>query len=225
MRIVTWNCRRGPLATKRAALSSYDADILVLTEASRPAVAESDVAWFGERRFGVAVIARPPFRLAPVQSLSVPCVYPISVVGPESFTLLAVWTWAAPTYRQALLAGLHAYAHLPTPWVVAGDFNGNVCFDRPRQRVKWRDSFELLESVGLVSAYHTFANVIPGQEPVPTHYFLTHRDRPFHIDYCYIPAVWVDRLVNVSIAPFEEFASLSDHRPVSIAITPNAEAD
>lgn len=216
--MVTWNCRRGPLAAKRAALAGLDADIVVLAEAPRPSAAESDVVWFGEKKYGVAVIARPPFRLTSISQAAVPCVYPVRVDGPEAFTLLAVWTWPAPTYRHALMNGLLAYENLPMPWVVAGDFNGNVCFDTPRRKVKWRDSFERLEAAGLVSAYHTFANAIPGEEPVPTHYFQTHRDAPFHIDYCYIPAGWVDRLDSVRIAPFEEFASLSDHRPISITI-------
>ena len=75
-----------------------------------------------------------------------------------------------------------------------------------------------LEAAGLVSAYHAFTGAIPGQEPVPTHYFRTHRDKPFHIDYCYIPTAWMARLENVSIAPFEDFAPLSDHRPITITI-------
>jgi endonuclease/exonuclease/phosphatase family metal-dependent hydrolase len=218
MRITTWNCRRGPLAAKRAALEALDADIVVLSEAPRPSDAETDVLWFGDTKLGVAVIARPPFRLAPIARADVPCVYPVSVDGPEKFTLLAVWTWAAPSYREALMNGLLAYAHLPKPWVVAGDFNGNVCFDPPRRKLKWRDSFDRLEAAGLVSAYHTFSGAVLGKEPVATHYFLTHRDKPFHIDYCYIPGEWTARLENVRIAPFDEYASLSDHRPITVTI-------
>ena len=224
MRIVAWNCRRGPLAVKRAALAALDADVVVLSEAPRPKAAEPDLLWFGTGKFGVAVAAREPFRVTPFPQQIVPCVYPVAVDGPERFTLLAVWTWPAPSYREALMNGLLAYHDLPRPWVVAGDFNGNVCFDRPRQKLKWRDSFDRLEAAGLVSSYHTFAGATPGAEPVPTHYFRTHRDEPFHIDYCYVPAAWMDRVESVDIAPFEAFASLSDHRPITVTVRPAPDA-
>ena len=218
MRIVTWNCRRGPLAIKRAALEAFAADIIVLTEASRPKPDETDVLWFGEGKYGVAVVAKPPFAVTRADSSSLPCVYPISVSGPETFTLFAVWTWEAPTYKGALMNGLDAYANLPKPWVFAGDFNGNVRFDRPRAKAKWRDCFARLEAEGLVSAYHVHTGAVPGEEPDPTHYFRTHHDKPFHIDYCYIPAAWAERLEEVRIASFDEFAALSDHRPLSITL-------
>ena len=79
--------------------------------------------------------------------------------------------------------------------------------------MKWRDSFDLLEDAGCVSAYHAFTGVPHGEEPIATHYFLTRRERPFHIDFCFVPRAW--QLDDVSIASFEEFASLSDHRPIT----------
>jgi len=220
MRLVTWNCRRGPLAAKRAALATLDADVAVLSEAPRPAksAGERDMLWFGDGTLGVAVIARPPYRVRALPQAGVPCVYPVRITGPRRFTILAVWTWPAPSYRQALENGLDAYAHLPGPVVVAGDFNGNVRFDRPRRRRKWADCFARLESAGMVSAYHAFSGAVHGEEPDATHYFLTHRDRPFHLDYCYIPKRWMRRVRSVRVAPYEEFAALSDHRPITVAL-------
>lgn len=146
MRIVTWNCRRGALATKRAALARCRA----------------------------------------------------CTPSPSS----------APTRSRCSGCGRA--------------FNGNVCFDRPRGRTTWRDCFARLEREGLVSAYHSHSGAVPGSEPVPTHYFLTHQDKPFHLDYCFIPTAWTQRLERVTIAPFDEFKTLSDHRPVTVSIS-NAE--
>ena len=114
--------------------------------------------------------------------------------------------------------GLDAYQHLPKPWVFAGDFNGNVSFDRPRARTKWSDCFSRLEAEGLVSVFHAHTGTVHGQEDVPTHFFLTHRDRPFHIDYVFIPETWLPRLQSVTIAAFDEYASLSDHRPITFVL-------
>lgn len=218
MKITTWNCRRGPLDEKIAALDGLESDIIVLTEASRPKRSTRSVTWFGDRRYGVAIVARSPYRMRAIKPLTVPCVYPVSVSGPEAFTLFGVWTWPAPSYKQALINGMAAYSHLPKPWVFAGDFNGNVAFDRPRAKTKWQDCFTQLESEGLISAFHAKTGTDHGKEEIPTHYFLTRRERPFHIDFCFIPQAWLSRLEHVYIAPFEEFATLSDHRPVSITL-------
>jgi endonuclease/exonuclease/phosphatase family protein len=218
MKLTTWNCRRGPLNEKIAALDDLRSDILVLTEASPPRTATPDILWFGERRYGVAIVARPPYRVQRLRHSAVPCVYPVRVSGPQTFTLFGIWTWQAPTYKQALINGLDAYVRLPKPWVIAGDFNGNIGFDRPRARTKWSDCFARLEAQGLVSAFHAHTGTNHGAELVPTHYFLTHRDRPFHIDYCFIPEAWLPQLQDVTIAPYEKYASLSDHRPVSFAL-------
>lgn len=176
MQILTWNCRRGPLAAKRAAVESLGSDVVVLTEASRPSAQDTDVMWFGQSRYGVAVYARPPYAVRSFARDDVPCAYPLEVTGPRSFTLFAVWTWAAPSYQLALLNGLQAYQSLPKPWVVMGDFNGNVKFDRPRsKKAKWWECFQLLENEGLVSAYHDFTQIAAGSDDeVPTHYFRTH---------------------------------------------------
>jgi len=165
MRIATWNCARGPLAKKRAALDALDPDIVVLTEAPAPGPDMPDVLWFGERRLGVAIYAKPPFRVTRTRQVRpIPCVYPAKVTGPTAFTIFGVWTWPAPTYKAAFLNGLDAYGHVRGPRVFAGDFNGNVDFDKTRGRTKWSDGFARLHSEGLVSAYHRDRPL--GREPI-----------------------------------------------------------
>jgi hypothetical protein len=93
MRIATWNCARGPLAAKRAALDALGPDVVVLTEASQPVSNQTDALWFGDGQFGVAIYARPPFTVRELPSSRVvPCVYPVAISGPTSFTLFGVWT-------------------------------------------------------------------------------------------------------------------------------------
>jgi len=215
IRIVTWNCARGPLVAKRAAIDAIAPDVVVLTEAPRPSPDQTDLLWFGDGRFGVLIYTRPPFQARELPtSRAVPCVYPVEIIGPTCFSLIGVWTWPAPSYKQAFLNGFAAHEYLSGPTVVAGDFNGNVDFDRPRSRSRWSQCFELLRARGSVSAYHGERPF--GKEPDPTHYFQWNRGRPFHLDYCFVPRDW--SIDAVSVGSYSDWARLSDHRPVAVDV-------
>lgn len=157
MRIVAWNCSRGPLAEKLSALESLSPNIAVLSEAPPPPTESDQVLWFpsGVSSLGVQVRAHGQYRLERLPRAELPnCVNPVKVLGPLPFNLLAVWTWPAPTYEKAFTNALNAYADMISsgPTVVAGDFNGNPVYDKPRQRVKWGDAFSRLNRLGVVSA-------------------------------------------------------------------------
>jgi endonuclease/exonuclease/phosphatase family metal-dependent hydrolase len=102
-----------------------------------------------------------------------------------------VWTWRAPTYGRTLLKGLQAYKGLLAdgPAVVAGDFNSNAIWDRENPGANHSMAVELLAGCDLVSAYHEFFDEPHGQEnhERATHYHGWKSDRPFHIDYCFVP--------------------------------------
>ena len=220
MRITTWNCARGPFAIKRTALDHLESDIVVLTEAPRPKAGDSDVHWFGKGSLGIAMYAARPFTIHRTHDRkSTADVYPVAVRGPVSFTLVGVWTHPTPNYRKPLLDGLAACARCPGPWVVAGDFNGNVKFDTPRRKASWRQCFDTLGARGLVSAYHEHTGIALGHDAeLPTHYFQWKRDRPFHLDYCLVPRIW--RIEAVTIGSYDDWATLSDHRPVTVDVVP-----
>ena len=71
-----------------------------------------------------------------------------------------------------------------------------------------------LHSEGLVSAYHGDRPL--GRESDPTHYFQWRQDRPFHLDYCFVPRSWL--LDRVHVGNYADWASLSDHRPVVVDV-------
>ena len=224
MRIVTWNCCHGPYATKAAHALALGGDITVLTECSRPLDADSPQRrWFGvEGRWGITVLATELYRLDPLPQVpDLPhYVIPVQVSGPVNFLLIAVWTWPEPSYVRVLERGFTAYADLmrEQPTVVAGDFNSNSFFDRPRSALTHSTIVAQLAEYGLVSSYHHFFGEPQGGETRPTFYFYRKADQPFHIDYCFVPHAWGDRLTNVAVAPFAEGPALSDHRPVTVDV-------
>jgi endonuclease/exonuclease/phosphatase family metal-dependent hydrolase len=104
--------------------------------------------------------------------------------------------------------------------VVAGDFNDNIRWDKPRGRWSHGKTVKRLRDFGLVSAYHTFHTVAQGAEQHPTMYW---RDRKkggpaYHIDYCFIPAAW--RVAAADVGEFDPWVRLSDHVPLIIDVDP-----
>ncbi|HEU5296378.1 MAG TPA: endonuclease/exonuclease/phosphatase family protein [Burkholderiaceae bacterium] len=226
MRIVAWNCCRGPMAKKLAALEGLQPDLAVISEALAPERESAQLLWFPSNasRLGIQVRCFGAYRLRRVKRAELPnCVVPLRISGPVGFNLLAVWTWPAPSYTQAFLNGLSAYPGLLRrgPTVVAGDFNGNPVFDKPTQRVKWwTTGFSRLHDAGLVSAYHEFNRVAFGGEPHATHHFLRKPERPFHIDYCFVPRSWAQRRLQVEVAHGPQWRLLSDHFPIVVDADP-----
>ncbi len=47
----------------------------------------------------------------------------------------------------------------------------------------------MLSDAGLVSAHHEWNAETHGQEKTPTDYLLWKEDRPYHIDYCFVPRI------------------------------------
>ncbi len=92
-------------------------------------------------------------------------------------------------------------------------------FDRAHPRYPFRSVSSKFEELGLCSAYHAFTGEPIGQETRPTFYFRYHRHAPFHIDYILIPQSWRPALSSVSVGTFDEFAGLSDHRPLTARFT------
>jgi hypothetical protein len=223
MRIVAWNCCRGPIASKVAALEALRPDVAIISEALEPDKESARLLWFpsSTSRLGIQVRCFGQHKIKRLRAaVDLPtCVVPVRVTGPTNFNLLAVWTRPDPSYTQAFLNGLSAYAHLLRrgPTVVAGDFNGNPVFDKPTARNKWwTRGFTQLHEAGLVSAYHQFNGAAFGAERHPTHHFLRKPARPFHIDFCFVPRTWAQRKLDVLVAAGPEWAALSDHFPLVV---------
>jgi len=222
MRIVAWNCCRGPFEKKLAALGTLSPDVAVISEALQPTQESSQVLWFPSNasRLGIQVRAYGKFRLRRLPAADLPnCVVPVRVTGSAPFDLLAVWTWPAPSYIKAFLNGLDAYSSLLTSGatVVAGDFNGNPVFDKPGRGLKWSAGFSKLHDAGLVSAYHHVHHVGYGAEREATHHFLRKAERPFHIDFCFVPQRWTTRPLQARIMHGPDWRLLSDHFPLVVS--------
>ena len=130
MRLVTWNCCRGPAPSKLPVLAALSPSVSVIPECPQPADTNS-MLWFGNNpRQGIAVAASEPYRISPAETRDVPpYAFPVQVTGPTSFLLLAIWSQRNPDFRyvRAVIRAVEIYRDLivSQPTVIAGDFNSN----------------------------------------------------------------------------------------------------
>jgi hypothetical protein len=226
MRLVTWNCCRGPFAKKVPLLESFAPDITIIQECPKPDHESDHCLWFGDnQRQGILVQSFGPYTVSALPSApDVPnYIIPIQVHGPFSFVLLAVWSKANPDYRyvEAVVRAVEIYENLLTtsPSIVIGDLNSNAIWDSTHPpELNHSALVKLLNRIGLVSSYHHFHGEAHGAESRPTYYFHWNEYKSYHIDYCFIPHSWAPHINLVEIGSHDEWKKYSDHRPLLVDV-------
>ena len=227
MRLVTWNCCRGPFADKIPLLDSLASDIAVVQECAKPSIESPNCLWFGDNpKQGIAVLASAPYRLKALPALknTPKYVIPLSVTGPREFTLLAVWTLGKQPYPyvEAAAIAVEMYRGLiaESPTVLIGDLNSNAIWDATHPpKLNHSALVKQLATLGLDSAYHSSYNEPHGSETRPTFFHRWSKEHPYHIDYCFIPQQWSPHIVRVEIGSYEDWKDYSDHRPLLVELS------
>lgn len=227
-RLVTWNVSRD-LRRKRSNLETLRPDIAVLQEVSqRDMEAYPGSFWTGQlpnKGLGVAAFNGWRVEVDPAWDARIEFVVPLRVFGPAAFTLLAAWVMSRRAVRVhpdhpergQMLQALDAYRPLLREGsaVVAGDFNNAVRWDTPHGRANHSTAVAGFSELGMVSAYHVFAGVDQGHELDPTIYWTWNQQKPYHIDYIWLPVPW-SKGMTVEVGDYATWveAGLSDHVPV-----------
>ena len=237
MRIITWNCNMA-FRNKASLILALKPDILIVPECEHPdkliypagTLRPSDTLWFGENRnkgLGIFSYSEFRFKVLDLHNENFKTVVPISVSNAHfSFTLLAIWAnnpkdpdgqyvtqvWKAIAHYNSIISG--------SKTILIGDFNSNTIWDRPKREGNHSSVVQSLEKKGIVSTYHSHFNQIQGKEKHPTLYLYRHRDRPYHIDYCFASSDLVKHLQSVEIGRFKAWAKYSDHVPVIVTFNP-----
>lgn len=225
MRIVSWNVYRGECRERASDLAALGADITVLQECGQPTAPEDEhCQWFGSIPIqGVGVLTRAPWTVKrlPQSPLVQDSAYLARVQGPVPLNILAVWTKPRPTYVLSLIEALNVYRDrlLDGPTIVVGDFNSHWVWDARSATANHSHLVKLLhDEFGLVSAYHSHdTGCEPGKEQ-PTLYWQWKENQPFHVDYCFLPKVWLPCVRSVEVGSFADWEGKSDHRPLVVDI-------
>ncbi|MEO6612611.1 MAG: hypothetical protein ABIT05_14405 [Chitinophagaceae bacterium] len=168
---------------------------------------------YGDHRFKLHKSYNPDFRN----------IVPLVVTGGKiDFTLFAIWAnnpldkgyeyvgqvWKALRYYDDLLRSEKT--------ILAGDFNSNTIWDKPRREGNHSTIVALLETKKIYSSYHLFHKQRQGQEKHNTLFMYRNEDKGYHIDYCFASLDFLKRIVAVEIGEHKDWSGHSDHTPLSI---------
>ena len=228
------------LDAKIERLLALQPDVAVVPECAAPDILRRKAGLFVPSAFewvrgsldhkGLAVLAWGRYQLHRLtDDPSIHYALPVRVTGPTQFTLLAIWAFnECPTNDPGpLLSAVNRYADVldDGPAVVAGDFNNHFYFDRPGRACNHANALAEMNRRGMFSAYHRAANIEAGSEVDPTLYWMRHRDRAYHVDYCFLSRHWKDRLGKVEIGRADDWIGYSDHMPLVIELNPSPLGD
>lgn len=229
MKLITWNCNGG-FEKKAEQFFECRPDVAVVQECSEASACAEyrggyTGLWFGSNRNkGLAVFCKEGWvarvRADPAQQWIVP----VGISGNVNFTLVAVWACAVRgSRRESYVGQIHRSLSSGAEWlsdrrtVFAGDFNSNAVWDRNRNPDNHSSMVKKLARLGLVSAYHSATGETHGQESQPTFHLYRHADKPYHLDYVFIPKRWRPRS-RVRVGGFDDWSKLSDHYPVVVEL-------
>ena len=222
---------------KAGYLMDFDPDILVITECEHPEKLLSrdeikkptNILWFGKnlhKGLGVFSYNKYRIRLLDCHNTNLQLIAPIEVTkGNLQFILFAVWA-NNPTdpdgqYVEQIWKAIHHYDNLleNKKVILAGDFNSNTIWDRPRRKGNHSAVVDYLSKKGIESIYHNHYKQEQGKEQHPTQYMYRHRDKPYHLDYCFASRWFSRKLVSAEIGEYDSWIKYSDHMPVIASFT------
>lgn len=213
---------------------THKPDILIVPECECPdkllfpvnTPKPTDILWYGKNQNkGLAIFSYSDYRFTVLDNHNqdLQMIIPIAVTGGKyDFNLFAVWA-NNPTdrdgqYIEQVWKAVHHYDTLltDTKTILIGDFNSNKIWDRKHRESNHSSVVKLLEDKGIYSSYHLHHKQAQGSEEHPTLYMYRHKDKPYHIDYCFASADMMEKLTSVEVGDYDVWTQYSDHVPVIV---------
>lgn len=234
MRLITWNCQ-GAFRKKVDFILELKPDILVVQECEHPDKLKfnektpkpQDIYWYsdgGKKGLGLFSYSDFKFELLPEFNPEFRYILPFRLKGNgKTFTFFAIWAmnnkenyearyigqiWLAINYYQDLLSN--------NTTILIGDFNSNKIWDYKDRVGNHSDVVNKLAEQKIHSVYHYHFNTEQGKEKHSTLFMYRKKEKPYHIDYCFVSEDLLDKLKEVEIGTYEKWTVHSDHSPLNI---------
>lgn len=220
---------------KAATILAFEPDILIVVECENldklksieNTIEPTDKLWFGKNQHkGLAIFSFRDYRFKVMDchNEDFKMVIPIEITDGEfDFTLFLIWAYNPSDkdgkYVTQIWKAINHYDHLLTdkPVVLIGDFNSNTIWDNKKRRLGSHSAVvNQLASKGIVSTYHLHHSQIQGKEQHPTFYMYRHKDKPYHIDYCFVSSDIIKSLKSVEVGEYDYWIKYSDHVPMIV---------
>lgn len=235
MKLLTWNCQ-GAFRKKYSLVAGLKPDLAVIQECEHPdkltwksGSPPSQILWFGRNRnrgVGVCSWTDLQFELSALHDDTIQLCLPIQITSPVSFHLVAVWAKDHAKSKLSYIAQVYqaiaAYRDFITcsDTLFLGDFNSNSGRDTKSKLGNHALVTNALVDLGMISAYHYIYREKPGKETRATFFMGRNHEKPFHIDYAFIPTRWLRRLKTVRVGDPLEWLEYSDHMPLYVEFIP-----
>ena len=221
---------------KASQVLKYDPDIVVIPECEHPdklkfgieTKTPNDIAWFGNNHnkgLGVVSYSDYKIQLSNLHNPEFRTILPLIVSNHKHrFLVFAIWAnnpddkpnqyvgqvWKAINFYSKQIRNKKT--------ILVGDFNSNTIWDKPRREGNHSTVVDFLERKGIHSTYHKFFKQKQGREKHNTLFMYRHKDKSYHIDYCFASEDLIQKLKHVEIGRHQDWCRHSDHTPLIVTI-------
>lgn len=231
MKIISWNCNQ-KFREKFKLLEEFDADILIIQECENPAESKleeykkwaQNYLWVGDNKHkGLGIFAKPEIELKKLgwSDEGYKLFLPFIING--EFDVVAVWTKAGTKKSNSYISQLWNYIQLnkgiieDSKPMIIGDFNSNALWDKERKLGNHSDVVNALKKFDIHSLNHAKQKEPHGAETQPTIYMYRNIEKPYHIDYAFLPNSLLED-ADIEIGKAEVWLQHSDHMPLFLTL-------
>lgn len=222
MRIVSWNSS-GKFREKFKNIQKIKADIYVIQECENPKkYIESEYnnfaknyIWIGEKENkGLGIFASEQVKIENNNWKAYCLRNFLSIKVNDKFDVVGVWA-CNPYIEEYYIYQSINIENYNKKTIIIGDFNSNSIWDKKHGNRNHTNVVNELKNKGLISAYHYVYKEKQGCETKKTFYLYRHKDKGYHIDYCFIDK---EILKKFEILNDIKWLEISDHLPIVIEI-------
>lgn len=235
MRIVSWNSHQ-KFREKIALFSPDSTDVLVVQECENTETAAKayenagwKYVWVGDNiHKGLGIFVTKKFSIEKLDWCISGCKYFLPVRINQSIAMVGVWAMGGKSKSVSYAGQItrfldqHKTEIRHDSTMIIGDFNSNSIWDKRHKTANHTQNDRRLKSIGLDSLYHVVHSVENGDEKQPTFYLSYDKEKPYHIDYAYLPVnLLAESKIDIGLP--DRWLKYSDHMPLFITAATNHE--